>query len=175
MPRLDAFIDVLFQKGADALVLETGSVAILEGPGPALLPLIKRTLTTAHIVSAVAELMPAYAATSFTGKQDEEIGAGHCRNARRQPIIVAIPNFIRGHRVVLVDHRDSPHLQELVQRRPKFGNVIRPMFAIDERPRIAGHRGAACHERLDERDPSLLAAPARQVIGSHGPARTSAR
>ena len=73
MPRLDAFIDVLFQKGADALVLETGSVAILEGPGPALLPLIKRTLTTAHIVSAVAELMPAYAATSFTGKQDEEI------------------------------------------------------------------------------------------------------
>ena len=73
MPRLDAFIDVLFQKGADTLVLETGSVAILEGPGPALVPLIKRTLTSAHIVSAVAELMPAYAATSFTGKQDEEI------------------------------------------------------------------------------------------------------
>ncbi len=73
MPRLDAFIDVLFQKGADSLVLETGSVAILEGPGPALVPLIKRTLTSAHIVSAVAELMPAYAATSFTGKQDEEI------------------------------------------------------------------------------------------------------
>jgi len=73
MPRLDAFIDVLFQRGADTLVLETGSVAILEGPGPALVPLIKRTLTSAHIVSAVAELMPAYAATSFTGKQDEEI------------------------------------------------------------------------------------------------------
>jgi twitching motility protein PilT len=73
MPRLDAFIDVLFQRGADSLVLETGSVAILEGPGPALVPLIKRTLTSAHIVAAVAELMPAHAATGFTGKQDEEI------------------------------------------------------------------------------------------------------
>jgi len=73
MPRLDAFIDVLFQRGADTLVLETGSVAILEGPGPALVPLIKRTLSSAHIVSAIAELMPAYAATSFTGKEDEEI------------------------------------------------------------------------------------------------------
>src|SRR5438445_121775 len=48
-------------------------IEILKAPGPALLHLSKRTLTPAHIVSAVAELMPAYAATSFTGKQDEEI------------------------------------------------------------------------------------------------------
>ena len=73
MPRLDAFIDVLFQKGADTLVLETGSVALLEGPGEALVPLIKRTLSSAHIVSAIAELMPSYAASSFTGKEDEEL------------------------------------------------------------------------------------------------------
>src|SRR2546421_12589072 len=72
MPRLDAFIDVLFQKGADSLVLETGSVARLEGPGTALVPLIKRTLTSAHIVAAVAELMRPNGGKPFTGENDEE-------------------------------------------------------------------------------------------------------
>jgi twitching motility protein PilT len=73
MARLDAFIDVLFERRADLLVLETGSVALLEGPGAASVPLIKRTLTNAHIVSAIAELMPGHVRQTFTGKEDEEI------------------------------------------------------------------------------------------------------
>src|ERR1700737_3377078 len=72
MARLCAFIELLLQKGADALVMQTGSAAMLEGPGPSSQAIIKRMLTSQQIVSAVAELLPAYAAEGFDGSQDEE-------------------------------------------------------------------------------------------------------
>jgi twitching motility protein PilT len=72
MARLDAFIELLHQRGADALVMQTGSAAMLEGPGPSSQAIIKRTLTSQQIVSAVAELLPLYAAEGFDGSQDEE-------------------------------------------------------------------------------------------------------
>jgi twitching motility protein PilT len=72
MARLDAFIELLHQRGADALVMQTGSAAMLEGPGPSSQAIIKRMLTSQQIVSAVAELLPPYAAEGFDGSQDEE-------------------------------------------------------------------------------------------------------
>ena len=72
MARLDAFIEVLFKEGATALVLETGSVAVLEG-GPTPKAIMKRPLTSAHIVAAFSELLPPYEATSFTGTEPREL------------------------------------------------------------------------------------------------------
>ena len=72
MPRLDAFIDVLFKEGSSALVLESGSVAVLEG-GPAPKAIMKRPLTTSHIVAAVSELFGPEEAASLDGKTPREL------------------------------------------------------------------------------------------------------
>ncbi len=72
MARLDAFIELLHQRGAEALVMQTGSPAMLEGPGASSQPIIKRMLTSQQIVSAVAELLPPYTAQGFDGSEDEE-------------------------------------------------------------------------------------------------------
>ena len=73
MARLDAFIDVLFKEGAAALVLETGSVALLEG-GPRPKAIMKRPLSTSHIIAAVGELLPPYEASTFNGTDPRELG-----------------------------------------------------------------------------------------------------
>jgi twitching motility protein PilT len=131
MPRLDAFIDVLFQRGADALVLETGSVAILEGPGEALVPLIKRTLTSAHIVSAVAELMPAWAVTRFTGKQDEEIAY----DAPAGRVVVRFSANGEGVRAELQPVAIAPPVQEEKKAAPTVGRVRPGKVLVPPPPR----------------------------------------
>ena len=72
MKRLDKFIELLFLRGSAGLVLETGSAAYLEGAQGATQAVMQRTLSSAHIVSAVAELMPPYQAQGFSGSHIEE-------------------------------------------------------------------------------------------------------
>jgi len=72
MKRLDKFIELLFLRGSARLVLKTGSAAYLEGAQGATQAVMQRTLSSAHIVSAVAELMPPYQAQGFTGAHIEE-------------------------------------------------------------------------------------------------------
>ena len=72
MARLDAFIEVLFKDGAAALVLETDSVAVLEG-GLQPKPIMKRPLTTSHIIAAISELLPPQEAAAFTGASPQEL------------------------------------------------------------------------------------------------------
>ncbi|MGZ6123495.1 MAG: type IV pilus twitching motility protein PilT [Myxococcales bacterium] len=72
MKRLDKFLEVLFLRGAAALVLRTGAAAYLEGPPGQTRALMQRTLSNAQIVSAIAELMPPYMAEAFSGADGEE-------------------------------------------------------------------------------------------------------
>jgi len=67
MKRLDKFVEVLFLRKADKLVLTSGSAAYVVGPGSARQPVMQRALSTAHIVSAIAELMPDYLSATFSG------------------------------------------------------------------------------------------------------------
>jgi hypothetical protein len=46
------------------------------------------------------------------GQEHQEIGAGHGGDARRQPIVVAVTDLVRRHRVVLVDHRHRAPVQQ---------------------------------------------------------------
>ena len=46
------------------------------------------------------------------GEQHQQVGAHHGRDARRQPVIVAIADFGGRHRVVLVDDRHRLHLEQ---------------------------------------------------------------
>jgi len=72
MKKLDKFIEVLFLRGGSTLVLRAGSAAYLERPGAAAQAVMQRPLSKEHIVSAVAELMPAYQAETFSGSESEE-------------------------------------------------------------------------------------------------------
>ena len=72
MKRLDKFVELLFLRGAERLVLQSGTAASLVAPGGLAKPVMQRTLSTAHIISAVAELMPPYMAKAFSGAEAEE-------------------------------------------------------------------------------------------------------
>ena len=67
MSRLDKFVEVLFLRGAEGLIFETGSAAYLQGPGETRLAVMQRTLTREQIISAVAEMMPPHQAQGFSG------------------------------------------------------------------------------------------------------------
>jgi len=72
MKRLDKFLEVLFLRGATGLVLQTGSAAYLQTAQGATQTVMQRTLSSAHIIAAVSELMPPYRAQAFSGTEAEE-------------------------------------------------------------------------------------------------------
>jgi len=72
MKRLDKFIELLFLRGSSCLVMKTGSAAYLETAQGTTQAVMQRTLSSAHIVSAVGELMPPYQAQGFSGAHIEE-------------------------------------------------------------------------------------------------------
>jgi twitching motility protein PilT len=72
MKRLDKFVEVLFLRKGDKLVLTSGSAAYVVGPGSARQPVMQRALASAHIISAIAELMPDYLSATFSGAESEE-------------------------------------------------------------------------------------------------------
>ena len=49
------------------------------------------------------------------GQQDERPGPDHVRDQRGQPVVVAEPDLVRGHRVVLVDDRQDPEFEQPAQ------------------------------------------------------------
>jgi len=72
MKRLDKFVEVLFLRKGDKLVLTSGSAAYVVGPGSSRQPVMQRALSSEHIVSAIAELMPDYLSATFSGTESEE-------------------------------------------------------------------------------------------------------
>ena len=76
MARLDPFIDLIFKESAEVLLLETGSPASIV-KGDSIRAAMQRSLTTAQIAGAVAELVPAYQRETFSvlEPQDFEYGA----------------------------------------------------------------------------------------------------
>jgi twitching motility protein PilT len=72
MKRLDKFLEVLFLRGASGLVLQTGSAAYLQTAQGTTQTVMQRTLSSAHIVAAIAELLPPYRAHAFSGADVEE-------------------------------------------------------------------------------------------------------
>ena len=71
MARLDPFIDLMFKEKADVLLLETGSAAALVA-GDKIRPAMQRSLTTAQIAGACAELVPAYQRDTFSALEPQD-------------------------------------------------------------------------------------------------------
>ena len=64
MARLDPFIELMFKEGAEVLLLETGAAAAIV-QNDRIRPAMQRTLTTAQIAGATAELVPSWQRDSF--------------------------------------------------------------------------------------------------------------
>ena len=104
MARLDPFIELLFKEQAEVLLLETGQAAALV-QGDRIRPAMQRTLTTAQIAGACAELVPAYQRETFTVFESQDFeyqtpsGRVHVRveptgegvRATFEPMAVAAP------------------------------------------------------------------------------------
>ena len=71
MPRLDPFIELLFRERAEVLLLETGSPAAII-KGDTIRNAMQRTLTTAQIAGACAELVPAYMRDTFSALESQD-------------------------------------------------------------------------------------------------------
>jgi twitching motility protein PilT len=151
MKRLDKFVEVLFLRGAESLVLKTGSAAYLKGPKGSTQALMQRTLSTTHIISAVAELMPPYQSEGFSGQHIEEFeylapsGRVHVRftpdgeDARAE--IRPASNGAAAGSIELVDTTDrsaeiSPGIANRTAR-PPIDEVIIPPFT--PQPRRPAH------------------------------------
>jgi twitching motility protein PilT len=65
MARLDPFIDLLFREKADGLLLETGQPAFLVS-GDKVRATMQRSLSTAQIASACAEIVPPHLRETFS-------------------------------------------------------------------------------------------------------------
>ncbi|MGZ6142598.1 MAG: hypothetical protein ACXWLM_04625, partial [Myxococcales bacterium] len=65
MARLDPFIDLIFKEKAEVLLLESGAPASIV-KGDAIRAAMQRSLTTAQIAGACAELVPVYQRETFS-------------------------------------------------------------------------------------------------------------
>ena len=66
------------------------------------------------------------------GQQDQAVGARHLRDARGQPVVVAVADFRRGNGVVLVDDRKGPERQQRIEGGAGV-QVAAPRFGVLER------------------------------------------
>jgi twitching motility protein PilT len=71
MARLDPFIELMFKEKAEVLLLETGASAALV-QGDKIRTAMQRTLTTAQIAGACAELVPAYQRDTFNALEPQD-------------------------------------------------------------------------------------------------------
>ena len=79
--------------------------------------------------------------TVDVGQQHQKIGADHGGDARGQPIVVAVTNFVGGHGVVLVDHRHGAPLQQAIDGGTGV-EIAPPLLGIAERHQhLAGGNG----------------------------------
>ena len=66
------------------------------------------------------------------GEQDQQIGAHHRGNARREAVIVAIADLARRDGVVLVDHRHGAEPQQRGDRRAGI-QIAAALLGVAER------------------------------------------
>ena len=71
MARLDPFIELMFKEKAELLLLETGAAAAIV-QGDQIRPAMQRSLTTAQIAGACAELVPAYQRETFSVLESQD-------------------------------------------------------------------------------------------------------
>src|SRR5260370_38564657 len=71
MARLDPFIELMFKEKAEVLLLETGASAALV-QSDRIRTAMQRTLTTAQIAGACAELVPAYERETFNALEAQD-------------------------------------------------------------------------------------------------------
>ena len=135
MPRLDAFIELMFREGAESLVMETGAAANLVTGGQ-LRPAMQRALTTQQIVSAIAELVPAYQRQFFSAAEaldfEYQLPAGRVK--------IAFEPLEEGVRATV--SKAAPREEGAPQKAPRGVPIIPPpppAQAAPQQPAREGH------------------------------------
>jgi hypothetical protein len=99
------------------------------------------------------------------GEQDERPGPGDVRDQRREPVVVAEPDLVGGHRVVLVDHRQHTEFEQPVQGALGVA-VVRPAHQV-----VGGQQDLAGADAVPgegggvPRDEQALADAGRRLLG----------
>ena len=73
-------------------------------------------------------------------QQHQQVRPGQLRGSRRQPVVVAVANFLGGHRVVLIDHRYDPVAQQRFQRRPPVQPAPAPLGVVAGQQDLSDHQ-----------------------------------
>ena len=80
-------------------------------------------------------------------QQHQAVRAGHLRHACRQAIVVAVADLGRGHRVVLVDHRQRAELEQRLERGARV-QVAAAVLAVLEGEQHLRHGHLVALEQL---------------------------
>ena len=81
------------------------------------------------------------------GEQDEQVGAGQDRHLGGEEVVVAEGDLVGRRRVVLVDDRDDPPVEQLAQRAARV-DVVRARAHVEERQEHLRRGQAAVAQQL---------------------------
>jgi pyrimidine oxygenase len=98
-------------------------------------------------------------------KQDQRLRSGHVRDQSGEPVVVAEPDLVRGHRVVLVDHREHAELKQPVERALRVPVVPAPHQVVRGEQHLAGADAVPGELRRVPCDQQPLADARRRLLG----------
>ncbi len=84
--------------------------------------------------------------TIYVGQQHHAVGADHLRDARRQPVIVAIADFTGRHGVIFIHHRYCAKFQQRVESIARI-QIAPSLFGVFQRQQYLRTGQVSCGQR----------------------------
>ena len=103
------------------------------------------------------------------GQQDQRVRPGDVGDQRREPVVIAEPDLVGGHRVVLVDHRDHSQLKEPVQGALGVPVVAAPHQVIGGEQHLPGAQAVQRERRRVPGDQQPLPDARSRLLGGQVP------
>jgi hypothetical protein len=97
-------------------------------------------------------------------QQDQRVCPGHVGDERRQPVVVAEPDLVRGDRVVLVDDRDGLQLEQALERALGVAVMAPAHEVVGGEQHLAGLDAAAGERRRIASDQEALTHAGRGLL-----------
>jgi hypothetical protein len=101
----------------------------------------------------------------YVGEQDQRARPGDVRDQRREPVVIAEPDLVGRHRVVLVDHGDHAELEQPVQGPLGVPVVAAPHQVVGGEQHLAGAQVVGGERGGVPGDEQPLADARRRLLG----------
>ena len=102
------------------------------------------------------------------GEQDERVGVHQVGDQRGQPVVVAEPDLVGGHGVVLVDDRDDAELEQPVERAVGVAVVPAPVQVVGGEQHLPDAQAVPGERRRRSARPAAAARRSRRPAGWRG-------